>query len=247
MNIDLEILSDGNRLIGGASIPDDPRGVVLLLHGIPSVAPSEPGDTGYPGLAGSFAERGWLAGWIDMRAVRDSGGYFSIEGWVRDARAASDALGALEAAHGLPRAIVASSAGGAVATHAIQRGLPADALALLAAPATWVSFAGAPEEGVQRITEGAGMALAPEVHQDPTEWAAEFQTVATASAIGELKIPVLIVHGTSDIVVPVDHASRIHEQAPDAELHILEGAGHQLRRDPDAMDIVFGWLDKVVV
>jgi pimeloyl-ACP methyl ester carboxylesterase len=133
-----------------------------------------------------------------------------------------------------------------VATNAIHRGLPADALALLAAPASWVSFAGAPAEGVRRIVEGAGMALAPEVHQDPEAWAAEFQTVATESAIGELNVPVLILHGTADIVVPVDHASRIHERAPEAELHILEGAGHQLRRDPEAMEIVFGWLDKVI-
>jgi pimeloyl-ACP methyl ester carboxylesterase len=241
-----EVVSDGNRLDGGIEVPAEPRGAVLLLHGVPSINPPEPGDLGYPGLAERLAGQGFAAAWIDMRAARSSPGYFSIEGWVRDATAAARALGELEELTGLKVAIVGSSAGGAVATVALRRGAPAHALALLAAPAEWVSYAGHPREGLRRITEEAGMAVSPEAESDPAAWAEEFTSVTTRDAIGELDVPILIVHGTDDPVVPVEHAHRIAERAPAAELHIIEGAGHQLRKVPEAMIIVERWLDRVL-
>lgn len=238
----LEVESDGLRLDAGIEIPEDPRGVVVLLHGIPSTAPPDPGDTGYAGLAKTFAAHGWAAAWGDMRAVRRSPGYFSIEGWVADACAILDA--GRVAVPGLPAALVGSSAGGAVATEAVRRGAPAGALALLAAPAAWLSFAADPTSGVVRVTSDAGMQLAPETLEDPTQWAAEFERVTTEISIGEVRVPVLVVHGTADDVVPVEHATRIASAAPGARLEILEGAGHQLRREPRAVELVLGWLDE---
>lgn len=242
----LNVVCDGNRLKGGVVVPDDPRGLVLLLHGVPSIQPPEPGDTGYPGLAETFAEDGWAAAWVDLRAVRSSRGFFSIEGWVRDVRASLDAARAVEGLAGLRTALVGSSAGGCVATEAVRRGAPADALALLASPAAWVSFAGHPHEALRRITEEAGMAVAPEAMMDPTDWAAEFAAVTTENSIPHVKVPVLVVHGTEDDVVPTDHAQRIADRANDARLRIIEGAGHQLRRVPEAIDEVLSWLGQVI-
>ena len=244
--MELEVLSDGHRLVGGIVVPNEPRGLVLLLHGIPSVNPSEPGDLGYPGLAARFAGSGWAAAWVDMRAVRDSEGFFSIEGWVRDATAGLESARAVPGLEGLPAAIVGSSAGGAVAAEMTRRGAPVEAVALLAAPAHWVSYAGTPEEGVLRIREQAGMALAPEVLADPTSWAAEFEAVSTESAVTEIKVPLLVLHGSADDVVPASHAAMLGDAAPKAEVHILEGAGHQLRKVPEALDLVFAWLDRVM-
>lgn len=241
--LDLTPVSDGHDLDAGAFAPEGrPRGTVLLLHGIPSVAPPEPGDKGYPGLALRFAERGFVAGWVDLRAVRKSPGFFSIEGWVRDARAALDALRRLDESHGSPVAVVGSSAGGAVAAEMARRGAPVDALVLLAAPARWVSFAGAPAAGVVRVTREAGMAVAPEVLEDPEEWAEEFARVATVDAISEVDSPVLVVHGTADDVVPVEHADEILATARRAEGMIVEGAGHQLRKNGPVVDSVLEWL-----
>ena len=42
----------------------------------------------------------------------------------------------------------------------------------------------------------------------------------------ELGLPVLIVHGTADAIVPVEHGRRLAELLPDAELVELEGTGH---------------------
>lgn len=238
----LEAMSDGLRLEAGIEMPGEPRGTAVLLHGIPSVAPPDPGDRGYPGLAERFAAEGWAAAWGDMRAARKSPGYFSIEGWVKDALAIVDAARAAAAVDG-PTVLVGSSAGGAVSAEAVRRGAPVDALVLLAAPAEWLSFADDPAMGVFRIQAGAGMELAPETLEDPAQWASEFENVTTELSVASVRVPMLVVHGTADDVVPVDHAPRIAAAAPGAQLEILEGASHQLRRDERAVSLVLRWLD----
>jgi alpha-beta hydrolase superfamily lysophospholipase len=242
----LEVLSDGHRLTAGLVVPAEPRGLAVLLHGIPSINPAEPGDTGYPGLAERFAENGWAAAWVDMRAVRGSEGYFSIEGWVRDLKATLDAVRADGRLGALRTVVVGSSAGGAVATNAVRHGAAVDGLALLAAPASWVSFAGDPHEALRRIVEEAGMQVAPEVHTDPQAWADEFSAVTAVTAISDVRTPILIVHGTADTVVPVGHASVLAEAAPSAELLIIEGAEHQLRKEPEAIDAVLEWMERTL-
>jgi uncharacterized protein len=238
----LAVLCDGVRLAGGACVPDEPVGTVVLLHGIPSVNPPDPDDAGYPGLAREMAGRGWAAVWADMRAVRDSPGYFSIQGWVRDARAIVDAARALPAAGDGPLALIGSSAGGAVSVEATANGAPVDALVLLASPAAWVSFATVPSAGVRRITEEAGMALHPDVLSDPSAWAAEFDAVTPEKSIKSVRVPTLVVHGTADDVVPVDHARRIGDASGRVDVEIVDGADHQLRRDPRVVDLVDRWL-----
>lgn len=239
--IPLEIESDGNVLKGGAVVPEDADRAVVLLHGIPSISPPDPNDLGYAGFARTFAEQGWVAGWADMRAVRGSEGYFSIEGWVADVAAIVAAVRALQPVRFV--ALVGSSAGGAVATEAVARGLQVDALALLAAPAAWVSFAAHPVAGLTRVVQEAGMAVAPDVMEDPTAWAQEFDRVTTKEAIAKVDAPVLVLHGDADDVVPVDHAGDIAAGAADAELHIIKGGAHQLRRDERAVQTLMKWLD----
>ncbi len=240
----LPIVVDGLRLSGGVVVPDDPKGLVVLFHGIPSVSPPEPGDQGYPGFARWVAEDGWAAAWADFRGVRGSPGYFSIEGWVRDARAAIDAARA--EVPGVPVAVLGSSAGGAVAIEAAKRGAPVDALVTFAAPANWVSYAGNAQQAVARIVEQAGMPLSPETIADPQPWADEFGNVVSEDSIGSLKIPVLVVHGTADDVVAVDHADRISARGPKAEVRLFEGAGHQLRKVPEAVEAALEWLEGVL-
>ena len=242
----LAIVCDGVRLAGGVCIPDNPKGAVILLHGIPSIVPPEPGDTGYPGLSSRFAERGWAAAWADMRAVRGSKGFFSIEGWVRDARAIVDAVRSSDGLQDLPLALIGSSGGGAVACEVIARGAPVDALAMLAAPRTWQGYATNPRVGVRRIKRETGMALAEDVEADPTAWMAEFETVTAERSIVKVTVPTLIVHGAADDVVPVEHARRLAERAPRAEVRIIEGGGHHLRKEEPVLELVFDWLDRVL-
>lgn len=236
------VAAGGVRLEAAGYAPERPRATVVLLHGIPSVAPPEEGDEGYRGWSRRFAEDGFACVYADLRAARGAPGFFSLKGWVEDARALIEYARSLEAARGSPLCLVGSSAGGTVACEAIRQGARAEALVLLAAPAAWLSFASDPREGIRRISEEAGMALDASVLADPSAWAAEFDTITTESAIASVDCPVLIVHGTADEVVPVEHARLIAARCAHAEVRLLRGGAHQLRRDEVAVDLVAEWL-----
>lgn len=44
--------------------------------------------------------------------------------------------------------------------------------------------------------------------------------------VGDIRVPTLIMHGTSDRVVPVSHARWLGRHIPSAQLRLREGAGH---------------------
>ena len=244
IELSLPVVCDGVRLNAGAVAPEDPIGTAVLIHGIPTVTP-DPDDPSYPGLARDFAEAGWTGVWANLRGAYGSGGYFSIEGWVRDIRAVVDAARTLEDAQGRPLVLLGSSAGGAASAEAVRQGAHVDALILLAAPASWSSIEADPTAGLQRIVRDAGMEVGPDAQKDPSAWADEFKRVETQTSIAGVRVPTLIVHGTADDVVPVGHAERIAERANRAELRIIEGAGHTLRRDPRVIEEVLHWLKTV--
>ena len=45
--------------------------------------------------------------------------------------------------------------------------------------------------------------------------------------LGEVSVPVLVIHGTDDPMFPQEHAMALAAAIPDAELMLLEGVGHQ--------------------
>ena len=47
----------------------------------------------------------------------------------------------------------------------------------------------------------------------------------------EIKVPVLIIHGTEDPILPYPHALALKEAFPEARLVTMQGAGHELHRD----------------
>jgi pimeloyl-ACP methyl ester carboxylesterase len=243
---ELRVVCESLELVGGLCAPRGARGIVVLAHGLPSASPPASDDDGYPGFAARFAESGWAALWFDMRAVRRSPGWFTIEGWVRDVRAAVEHARSLDGLGGLPLALVGSSAGGAVSVEAVRRGAAVDALVLLGAPAEWVSLATDAADALRRIRVDSGMAVAPEAVEDPRAWAAEFDGVVAERSIGEVRVPTLVVHGDDDEVVPVAHASRLAGRGRHVEMRIIGSAPHGLRRHPGVVDLVVEWLERVV-
>jgi valacyclovir hydrolase len=52
--------------------------------------------------------------------------------------------------------------------------------------------------------------------------------------LGEIRCPVLIIHGADDDIVPVVHAYSMHAAIPLSELHVWPGVGHLPHREREA-------------
>lgn len=58
----------------------------------------------------------------------------------------------------------------------------------------------------------------------------------------ELTMPVLILHGTGDTIVPFDHATAMHATISQSELSELDGAGHGVFDFPNGQDAIRAWV-----
>jgi pimeloyl-ACP methyl ester carboxylesterase len=58
--------------------------------------------------------------------------------------------------------------------------------------------------------------------------------------LDEIRVPVLIIHGTEDLVLPYAHALALKKAMPHARLLTLEGSGHEIHREdwPEMIDAV---------
>ena len=222
----------GLALTGGIVENPSAKATVILCHGIPSGGPHDPTDAGYPGLAEQFSSAGYRAVWFNFRGARDSEGEFTHHGWIEDLAGVID----LVSAEG-PLFVVGSSAGGAVALNHAESDPRVKGVATLAAPAYWTRDS-------SLFDHWRRIGLIPtEVDIDEEQWWSELEQAPAADSASRLGQPLLIVQGTADAVVPPSHAELIYDAAREPkQLLMLEGGGHQLRRDPRAIEAVLGWL-----
>nr|WP_091164672.1 prolyl oligopeptidase family serine peptidase [Paenibacillus sp. 1_12] len=77
-----------------------------------------------------------------------------------------------------------------------------------------------------------------------------YQSRSPVYWVDALKVPIMIVHGTSDVLVPVRHAWKLAESlkrsGKDFAMELHEGFGHRFPRKQDdkALDAVFMWLSQ---
>ncbi|MHA2248772.1 MAG: alpha/beta fold hydrolase [Candidatus Kariarchaeaceae archaeon] len=64
--------------------------------------------------------------------------------------------------------------------------------------------------------------------------------------LGQLKIPVLLIGGTEDSIIPFNNYQQISEIIPHADFHVLENTGHavQVEQIDKVNDIILGFLEK---
>lgn len=237
----LAIASDGLTLEGEIVIPDDPRALVVLLHGFSGGGgPDDPSDPGYPGFARALATRGIAACWVNLRGVRTSPGDFALDGWVRDAGATIDAARA--ACDGPPVVLLGSSAGGYVALRAAARRADVGAVATFAAVEAWDDLL---DDGAAAVAylRNRGMIRDGAFPRDLDAWLEPFRAAGSTFISDIAPRPVLLVHGDADDVVPSHHGERLYEAARGPkELVRIPAGTHQLRRDPRALDAFTDWL-----
>lgn len=225
----------------GAGVP-----LVVLCHGIPLAKP-DPSDGGYPALADTLFEEGYASLFVNFRGVGQSGGSFFIGGWYEDlkeimkyAHSMKDTCGGIY--------VAGFSAGGALAIRYAGEQGGVEGVAAFAAPA-WFTRIFPPEHFDEffRIAREIGIVTDPDFPPS-TEWCVEdmrkndaIDYVANVSPR-----PLLLVHGDTDDVIPLDHTSALFETAGQPkEMIVLDSAGHRLRREPAAVMTLLEWLGRV--
>lgn len=238
----LGLTTPSGKLDGAIVEPTDrPPLAVVLCHGLPSGEPPDPGDPGYPGLVRELGRMGLAAASFSFRGCYGSDGDFSLAGWAADLRSVIDAVAGRS---GAPVALAGSSLGGAVALVAGADDERVGAVATLAAPSGLAELASPDvrDAFLERLRD-IGLIRSPGFPPDPGAWADEFRELDPSVAAGRLGRPLLLVHGTNDDTVPMDHVWRLSEAASGPLTRVvLTGAGHRLRHDPVAVRVLFSWL-----
>ncbi len=197
----IEVTTEDGELLDAwwAPPPEPERGVVLFLHGTPSTL----ADTVWrlPDLQKS----GFGVMAIDYRGYGASTGVPSEEGMRADARAAFDWIRG--AAPGSKIAVFGESLGTGPAV-ALARDRKVAGVLL-----------NAPYASVRRLFELRAPPL-------PYRWLMRDQFDSEA-LIGEIGVPLMILHGTADPNIPIAEARRLYAAAQEPKIMIeVEGAGH---------------------
>ena len=216
---------------------------VVICHGYPSSTSAERAPETTPQLADRIAsEMGWLALAFAFRGCGDSGGQFSLAGWMDDMRAAIDYLADNEQVVGVWA--VGFGTGGALAVCAGAADERVRGVAVAGTPGDFNDWANHPRRLLQHCRE-VGMITDPAYPPSLDAWARELRSVQAVNCVQHLyPRPLLVIHGSDDEVVPPFDARILADAHGEAELRFINGAGHALRHDPRAMAVLLGWLDR---
>lgn len=246
---DLEVRAGSVTLRGKVLLPAG-AGVyplLVLCHGIPSGV-QVPGDTGYEALAHRLVEKGVAACYFNFRGTGFSGGDFTLAGWVEDLSAiltkALKSSGPFEGCQPGRAALMGFSGGGAVSIICAARRGGLKAVVTLASPGDHSRLIS--RESVKAFIAHArsiGIIRDPGFPVSEKGFYEEMAGIRPVEEIGALSpTPVLIIHGDRDDLVPVDEAYRLFQAAREPkELFIVEGGGHKLRHNPEAMEKAITW------
>ncbi len=223
----------------GESLPG-----LILCHGFP-IGPLDARQSGgtFPELIDRMAnELGWAAMTFTFRGCGDSGGDFSLQGWVDDLRAAIDHLIAEAQPTGIW--LVGTNTGGSVVTCVAADDPRIRGVALLGARADFDDWAAQPRRFLEHAKE-IGAVRTPGFPRSFEEWGRELRRFRPVDAAARFAPrPLLVMHGDDDESIPASDARQLAAAHGSAELRIIEGAGHRLRHDPRAVAVLLGWLDR---
>lgn len=217
-----------------------PPGLVLC-HGFPTRGRESPqSGKSFPELANRIAaELGWLVLTMNFRGCGLAEGEFSLLGWLDDVAAAVvhvESLGACGVW------IAGFGTGGSLAIVEGARNPSVRGVAAMATPGDFDDWARNPRRLLLHSRQ-VQVIKDPDYPPQFDRWAAELKTVRPLEAAVDLAPrPLLVLHGDSDDLTPLEDGKRLAEAHGSAELRIIGGAGHELRHDPRAVAVLLGWL-----
>jgi uncharacterized protein len=242
------LLTSENRTIKTWLFFPDSKGlspVVVICHGIPGSKPVQ-GERGYVPLAEELANRGFLCVIFNFSGCGESSGNIDLNVWDKDLRTVYDYVSELPGADNNEIHMIGFSAGGAAAVKFITSDKNnVKSLMLLATPADFSQIIPDDAELMIKHFRELGIIKDTDFPCDINRWYRGFSSLKAENLIRWMPqgSSVCIVHGDEDTVVPVSHAERIYQAAPNPKkLIILEKAPHQLRKDDRVAGIIIEWL-----
>jgi fermentation-respiration switch protein FrsA (DUF1100 family) len=234
------------NIVGRLYLPtgDVPCPTVGVCHGIPAKIP-DPSDRGYALLAEQICSNGFAVLIFNFRGKGDSGGNLDILGWTRDLKAAIDYLSTLPEVDKSRLYLLGFSGGAAVSVYVAAQDKRLSAVAACACPAEFAFFTKV--EDPQSLIDhfrSIGAIRDSDFPSSVREWLNGFELVKPINYIAQISPrPLLLVHGSKDETVVLSHAHKLYARAGEPKrLVIVEGAGHRLRQNDEAMAIVMEWL-----
>lgn len=245
---DVTLQVEGIKIAAQLYLPQEsavaPYSAVCLCHGIPAHVPA-PDDSGYPLLAQRICRQGFAVLIFNFRGTGASGGNFDILGWTRDLKAATNYLWNLPEVDKSRLALLGFSGGAAVSVYVAAQDERVASVAACACPAEFTFFTETEKtqllvEQFRRIGIIRDNAFPPAIE----DWRDGFRQVSPINYVAKIAPrPLLLVHGSQDDVVAVTHAHRLYARAQEPKrLVIVDGAGHRLRLNDQAMNVVIDWL-----
>lgn len=225
--------ADGTRLhawllpaVGAA------RGTILFLHG------NAQNISAHLASVAWLPERGYNVFLLDYRGYGSSQGTPQLDGLFADIEAAADYIARRDDLHAAPLVIFGQSLGGALAITAAAGLQSKYAIAAVVSESAFSSYRTIAREKLGQVW-----------FTWPLRWPLSLafaDDVSPRRFAGKISpIPLLIVHGEADVVVPDHHARILYDAAIEPkELWLLPGVGHIAAVDrPEFRERLLQWLD----
>ena len=231
--------SDGHRLVGTLYLArgDEPKPTALLLHGCPGLEKNLD-------LAVTLRDRGWNSLLFHYRGCWGSGGRYDLRTIPRDVGAAVGFLAGWPLVDPGRMAVVGHSLGGwaAILAASLEQGLHAVAV-YGTAVRLGSTLALSPEQVEQEFTRF--LATTPGEFAASVAWVAERMDALEAVAAISPR-PLLVVHGTEDIWVPVQQARELRARAgPQCRYVEVDGANHAFSWHRAGLrELIADWLNE---
>jgi len=233
--------SEGRKIVGNLHVPFEGAPCVITLHGLEGHKDSDKWLT----VASRLCTEGYACLRFNFRGCgvgpERSEGEFedtSLTARIRDYEAALNFLERVGRVDTRRLGVIGSSLGGMVAIAARDRRVKA--MVTLATPC------GIPwPEGLELLEEEGGYVRLPSGRRLRKSFIEDLRRYDILRLVKEAP-PILIVHGGSDELVPVEHAYKLYEAAPAPKrIEIVEGADHSFSRGLDrALAAIIDWFKK---
>ncbi|MHA1651517.1 MAG: alpha/beta hydrolase [Candidatus Helarchaeota archaeon] len=227
--------------------PDKQHPAVIIAHGLPST-PLPVEEKGYDILGRKIAALGVVSIIFNFSGCKGSGGFFSIQNWVKDLEIVSEYIGNLKEVAPSQIAYLAFSMGTIPTIYLVAHQDQASKLypkflIICACPAN-LSDARLKDLrlGIHLTSQTGGIQIKKDYDK---EILSEFKEYMPIRWIAHISSPKFILHGGKDDLINVKNAYDLYEKAKDPkELIILKNAGHKLRQNQSALHKIFEIIKK---